>query len=88
MITIEATAPGAHEQAGVLLIKVGSCSIRANRFTESNGGTHWVWALESKCPILQVMEMQMITQNFDLGLLNVVSSEVIRKLDMLGKAQA
>lgn len=49
VITVEATASGA------MFIKAGTCSIRANRFIESKGGTQWLWALESKCPILQVL---------------------------------
>lgn len=53
-ITIQATVPGADERAGTLFIKTGNCSIRSSRITESAGGTQWLWALESKCPILQV----------------------------------
>ncbi|XP_045907286.1 uncharacterized protein LOC123972095 isoform X3 [Micropterus dolomieu] len=53
MITIEATAPRGPEQAGALLIKAGTCSIRANRVTGPKGRTQWLWALESKCPVLQ-----------------------------------
>ncbi|XP_036941120.1 uncharacterized protein LOC119011822 isoform X1 [Acanthopagrus latus] len=53
MILIEAAAPGGPEQAGALFIKAGTCSIRANRFIEAKGGTQWIWALESKCPVLQ-----------------------------------
>ncbi|XP_070830189.1 uncharacterized protein [Chaetodon trifascialis] len=53
MITIEATAPGGAEQAGALFIKAGTCSIRASRFIDAKGGTEWLWALESKCPMFQ-----------------------------------
>ncbi|CAK6952249.1 uncharacterized protein LOC121908222 isoform X2 [Scomber scombrus] len=52
-ITVEATAPRGSEQAGALLIKVGTCHIRANRVIEDRGGTKWLWGLESKCPMLQ-----------------------------------
>ncbi|KAM7379044.1 hypothetical protein PAMP_004619 [Pampus punctatissimus] len=52
-ITVEATAPGSTEQAGSLLIKVGRCHIRASRVVEAKRRTKWVWALESKCPMLQ-----------------------------------
>lgn len=55
MILIEAAAPGGPEQAGALFIKAGTCSIRANRFIEAKGGKQWIWALESKCPVLQVL---------------------------------
>nr|XP_033505718.1 uncharacterized protein LOC117271565 [Epinephelus lanceolatus] len=51
MITIEATAPGGSEQA--LFIKAGTCYIRASRVVEAKGRTQWLWALESKCPMLQ-----------------------------------
>lgn len=54
VITIQATVPGADERVGTLFIKAGTCSIRSTRFTESDGGTQWLWALESKCPVLQV----------------------------------
>lgn len=54
VITIQASVPGADEQAGTLLIKAGTCSIRSSRITESAGGGQWLWALESKCPMLQV----------------------------------
>ncbi|XP_029309262.1 uncharacterized protein LOC115022426 [Cottoperca gobio] len=50
MITIEATAP---EQAGALLIKAGTCYIRANRVVGAKGRTQWLFALEAKCPTLQ-----------------------------------
>ncbi|XP_056913419.1 uncharacterized protein LOC130539234 isoform X1 [Takifugu flavidus] len=53
VITIQATVPGADERVGTLFIKAGTCSIRSTRFTESDGGTQWLWALESKCPVLQ-----------------------------------
>lgn len=55
VITVEANVPGSHEEAGNLSIKAGTCSIRANRFIESKRGTQWLWALESKCPVLQVL---------------------------------
>lgn len=54
-ITVEAAAPAGPEQAGLLLIKAGTCSLRADRFVEARGGTQWLWALESKCPALQVL---------------------------------
>lgn len=56
MITVEVTAPGGPERAGVLFIKAGTCSIRANRFIEVKGGRQWLWSLESKCPMLQVLQ--------------------------------
>ncbi|XP_026169161.1 uncharacterized protein LOC113134139 [Mastacembelus armatus] len=52
-ISIEAVAPGGREQTHSLFIKVGTCHIRANRVTEATGRTQWLWALESKCPMLQ-----------------------------------
>lgn len=55
MITAEATAPRGPEQAGSLFIKAGSCYVRANRDVKTKGRTHWLWALESKCPMLQVL---------------------------------
>ncbi|XP_044075986.1 uncharacterized protein LOC122887130 [Siniperca chuatsi] len=53
MITVEASAPGGPEQAGALFIKAGTCYIRANRVIEVKGRTQWLWAMESKCPMLQ-----------------------------------
>lgn len=58
VITLQATAPGADERAGTLFVKAGTCSISSSRVTEVAGGTHWLWALESKCPILQVTTAQ------------------------------
>ncbi len=55
MITVEATAPEGPEQAGSLFIKAGTCDIKANRVVEGKGRTRWLWALESKCPMLQVL---------------------------------
>ncbi|KAI4809707.1 hypothetical protein KUCAC02_018573, partial [Chaenocephalus aceratus] len=49
-MSIEASAP---EQAGALLIKAGTCSIRANRVSGSSGRTPWLWALDAQCPLLQ-----------------------------------
>lgn len=54
VITIQATVPGADERVGTLFIKAGTCSIRSTRFIESDVGGQWLWALESKCPVLQV----------------------------------
>lgn len=54
LITLQATVPGADERTGALFIKAGTCSIRSSRVTELAGGKQWLWALESKCPILQV----------------------------------
>lgn len=56
VITIETTAPGGPEQDGALFIKAGTCYIRANRVIEAKGRTQWLWALESECPMLQVLE--------------------------------
>ncbi|XP_039999666.1 uncharacterized protein LOC120798939 [Xiphias gladius] len=53
MISIETTAPGGPEQSGTLFFKAGTCHIRANRVIEAKGRAQWVWALESKCPILE-----------------------------------
>ncbi|XP_051279537.1 uncharacterized protein LOC127375918 isoform X2 [Dicentrarchus labrax] len=53
MISVEATAPGGPEESGALFIKAGACSIRANRVIEAKGRTQWLWALVSKCPVLQ-----------------------------------
>ncbi|XP_068995564.1 uncharacterized protein [Embiotoca jacksoni] len=53
IITIEATAPTGPDQAGALLIKVGTCNIIAKRVIETRERTLWLWALESKCPLLQ-----------------------------------
>ncbi|XP_037314999.2 uncharacterized protein LOC119209652 [Pungitius pungitius] len=52
-ITVEATAPRGPEQAGSLFVRAGSCYVRVNRDEKTNGRTQWLWALESKCPILQ-----------------------------------
>lgn len=54
VITLQASGPGPEEGAGVLLIEAGACSIRSSRFTESDGGGQWLWALESTCPTIQV----------------------------------
>ena len=57
VIDIEAAAPGGPGQDGALFIKAGTCYIRANRVTEARGGTQWLWALESECPMFQVLEV-------------------------------
>ncbi|KAK1879652.1 hypothetical protein KUDE01_027769, partial [Dissostichus eleginoides] len=49
-MSIEASAP---DQAGALLIKAGTCSIRANGVSGSSGRTPWLWALDAQCPLLQ-----------------------------------
>lgn len=56
VITVEATAPRGQEQAGLLSVRAGTCFIRANRFTVTKGG-QWLWALESKCPLMQVLQL-------------------------------
>ncbi|XP_034558150.1 uncharacterized protein LOC117826305 [Notolabrus celidotus] len=53
IISIEASAPGGLEQAGVLFIKAGTCYIRADRVAEAKGRVQWLWALESTCPMFQ-----------------------------------
>nr|XP_043895928.1 uncharacterized protein LOC122778275 [Solea senegalensis] len=54
VISIEATAPAGPGQSGqTVLIKAGTCHIRASRVTEAKGGPQWLWALDSKCPLLQ-----------------------------------
>ncbi|TDH06001.1 hypothetical protein EPR50_G00128340 [Perca flavescens] len=53
IITIEATAPRGPEQAGDFFIKAGTCYIKADRVIEAKGRTQRLWALESKCPMLQ-----------------------------------
>ncbi|XP_040911109.1 uncharacterized protein LOC121193056 [Toxotes jaculatrix] len=53
IISIEATAPGGPEQSGALFIKAGTCHIRAVRVIEAAGRAQWLWALESKCPMLE-----------------------------------
>ncbi|XP_039672137.1 uncharacterized protein LOC120568593 [Perca fluviatilis] len=53
IITIEASAPRGPEQAGALFIKAGTCYIKADRVIEAKGRTQRLWALESKCPMLQ-----------------------------------
>lgn len=47
IITMEAAAPEGPEEAGALLLKIGTCFIRAR-------GTPQEWALESTCPVSQV----------------------------------
>jgi len=54
IVNIEATAPEGPEQAGALFIKVGTCNIRASRVIEARERAQWLWALESKCPVLWV----------------------------------
>ncbi|XP_041659525.1 uncharacterized protein LOC121520216 [Cheilinus undulatus] len=54
ILTVESSAPGGPEQMGVLYIKAGTCSIRANRVMEAQGRTQRLWAIESTCPMLQV----------------------------------
>ncbi|XP_069367779.1 uncharacterized protein [Paralichthys olivaceus] len=53
MISIEATAPGGAGQSGTMFIKAGTCHIRASRVSEVKGRAQWLWALESKCPMLE-----------------------------------
>lgn len=54
IVTMEAAAPEGPEEAGALLIKVGTCTIRARKLIETRGVPHGLWALESTCPELQV----------------------------------
>lgn len=56
VVTMEATAPGGREQPGLLFVRAGTCFIRASRFTETRGG-EWLWALQSNCPALQVLQL-------------------------------
>ncbi|KAF7669802.1 hypothetical protein LDENG_00124500 [Lucifuga dentata] len=51
MITIEAFGP--KDQPGALIIKAGTCHIRAEGVTEASGRAGWLWVLESECPFLQ-----------------------------------
>lgn len=53
-LTIEATTPWSPEHSGVLLIRAGTCHLKAERVTQVNGRTQWIWALESECPLLMV----------------------------------
>ncbi|CAG5896969.1 unnamed protein product [Menidia menidia] len=52
-VIIEATAPGGPGEAGDLFINVGTCNIRATTVKEARGRRHWLWTLESKCPVFQ-----------------------------------
>ncbi|XP_048844771.1 uncharacterized protein LOC125716487 [Brienomyrus brachyistius] len=45
--------PGGPGKNGTLLLKVGSCQIRASRDLGSGGKSQWVWATESACPLLE-----------------------------------
>ncbi|KAF3699111.1 putative uncharacterized protein LOC400499 [Channa argus] len=53
LISIEATAPADPAQAESVFFKAETCHIRANRLIESKGRIQWLWALDSKCPLLQ-----------------------------------
>lgn len=55
IISIDASTPLDPEQAGSLFIKSGTCFIRADRVTHAKGRMQWLWALESTCPVFQVM---------------------------------
>ncbi|XP_029929860.1 uncharacterized protein LOC115374855 [Myripristis murdjan] len=50
---IEASVSEGSGQAGTLLIKVGSCLIRAKGIMEAAGKTQWLWDMESECSLLQ-----------------------------------
>lgn len=65
VVTLQAAAPGADERAGTLFVKAGTCSVSSGRITESAGGARWLWALESKCPILQVTNGSADHQTFN-----------------------
>lgn len=54
IVTMEATAPEGPEEAGALLLQVGTCTIRARKVIETRGVPQGLWALESTCPELQV----------------------------------
>lgn len=90
MITIEATAPGGSEQA--LFIKAGTCYIRANRVVEAKGRTQWLWALESKCPMLQVWMITKaltplsITLIFRNEAVSIIQLIIRTKLNMLQRS--
>lgn len=53
-IMIEATQPKGPEQGGSLLIKAGTCQLRAKRITGDGTKTERLWTLESKCPMFEV----------------------------------
>ncbi|KAK2822136.1 hypothetical protein Q5P01_022201 [Channa striata] len=53
IISAEATAPVGPAQAESVSFKAETCHIRADRVIESKGRIQWLWALESKCPLLQ-----------------------------------
>uniref|UniRef100_A0A3B3R7Z2 Vitellogenin domain-containing protein n=1 Tax=Paramormyrops kingsleyae TaxID=1676925 RepID=A0A3B3R7Z2_9TELE len=46
--------PGGPGRNETLLLKVGSCQIRASRDVGPGGKSQWVWAAESACPLLEV----------------------------------
>ncbi|KAI1882624.1 hypothetical protein AGOR_G00236800 [Albula goreensis] len=46
-------APGGRTQSAVLLLEAGPCRITANGDTGPEGRSQWLWAAESKCPLLQ-----------------------------------
>ncbi|KAM3605075.1 uncharacterized protein V6R79_020226 [Siganus canaliculatus] len=53
VLTLEAAGPGGPEHPGALLVKAGTCLIRARRVVEAEGGTRWLWGLETQCPMFQ-----------------------------------
>ncbi|XP_074545635.1 uncharacterized protein LOC141804879 [Halichoeres trimaculatus] len=53
IFSIDASTPLDPEQAGTLLIKAGTCYIRADRVIEARGRVQRLWALESTCPVFQ-----------------------------------
>ncbi|XP_068195919.1 uncharacterized protein [Antennarius striatus] len=53
VVQVEATTPRGPKQAGGLFVKAGTCSVRTNGFMQTEDGTKWVWALESRCPPLK-----------------------------------
>uniref|UniRef100_A0AAV2JUM6 Vitellogenin n=1 Tax=Knipowitschia caucasica TaxID=637954 RepID=A0AAV2JUM6_KNICA len=52
-LTVEATMPWGPQNSGALLIKAGSCHLKASGVKQDNEKTGWMWAVESDCPSLK-----------------------------------
>jgi len=52
--TLEASGPGAHGDTAALLVRSASCHIGVTALPGTRGRARWLWAMESKCPFLQV----------------------------------
>lgn len=54
IISVEASDPEGSDHAGAVVVKIGTCRVRARRTTRDRVIEHWLWGLETDCPLLQV----------------------------------